>query len=155
MTDSGGDSLATHGDVAGPASPSLALLLTQAERTVRRRLEPSLADAGLTFDHWRIMTVLLARPGTRMSAIAEEAVLPAASLTRHMDHLVERAMVVRRIDPGDKRRVVAALSPYGEELAHRLRAEEAVVEEAILDGLGERRFATLARELSLLPHLFD
>lgn len=154
MTESSGDVVATEA-LADDVTPSLALLLTQAESTVRRRLEPSLAEAGLTFDHWRIMTVLLARPGTRMSAIAEQAVLPAASLTRHMDHLVERAMVVRRIDPDDKRRVVAALSPSGEQLARRLRAEEAVVEEAIAEGLGDGRFAALGRELSLLPHLFD
>ena len=154
MTESSGDVVASDGIAEAP-TPSLALLLTQAERTVRRRLEPSLAEAGLTFDHWRIMTVLLARPGTRMSAIAEEAVLPAATLTRHMDQLVERAMVVRRIDPADKRRVVAALSPHGEVLARRLRAEEAIVEEAIAEGLGEQRFTALGRELSLLPHLFD
>ena len=90
-----------------------------------------------------------------MSAIADEAVLPAATLTRHMDHLVERAMVVRRIDPGDKRRVVAALSPMGEALAFRLRADERVVEDAIAQGLGAARFATLSHELSLIPHLFD
>ncbi|GAA4745626.1 hypothetical protein GCM10023350_33050 [Nocardioides endophyticus] len=155
MTESTGD-LAAH-DGLRPASdvPSLALLLTQAERSLRRQLDPPLAEAGLTFEHWRIMTVLLARPGARMSAIADEAVLPAATLTRHMDHLVERAMVVRRIDPGDKRRVVAALSPMGEELALRLRAVERVVEAAIAQGLGSARFATLGHELSLIPHLFD
>lgn len=155
MSESGGDVVAPEGALADTGTLSLALLFTQAERTVRHRLEPSLAAAGLTFDHWRIMTVLLARPGIRMSAIAEEAVVPAASLTRHMDHLVERAMVVRRVDPNDKRRVVAALSPTGDELARRLRAEETVVEETIAEGLGERRFAALRRELSLLPHLFD
>ena len=155
MTESTGD-VAAH-DGLRPTSdlPSLALLLTQAERSLRRQLEPTLTEAGLTFDHWRIMTVLLARPGIRMSAIADEAVLPAATLTRHMDHLVERAMVVRRIDPGDKRRVVAALSPMGEELALRLRAGERVVEDAIARGLGTARFATLGHELSLIPHLFD
>lgn len=155
MTESTGD-LAAH-DGLRPVSdvPSLALLLTQAERSLRRQLEPALAAAGLTFDHWRIMTVLLARPGIRMSTIADEAVLPAATLTRHMDHLVARAMVVRRIDPADKRRVVAALSPMGEQLALRLRADEQVVEDAIAQGLGADRFSTLGHELSLMPHLFD
>ena len=31
-------------------TPSLALLLTQAERSLRRQLDPALAEAGLTFD---------------------------------------------------------------------------------------------------------
>ena len=155
MTESSGNVAAPDGAFEHSPMPSLALLLTQAEHTVRRRLEPSLAAAGLTFDHWRIMTVLLARPGTRMSAIAEEAVLPAATLTRHMDQLGQRAMVVRRIDPDDKRRVVAALSPLGEELALRLRSDEQAIENAIAQGLGSTRFATLGRELSLIPHLSD
>jgi DNA-binding MarR family transcriptional regulator len=155
MSEKSGDLAAQDGIRPASELPSLALLLTQAERSLRRRLDPALAEAGLTFDHWRIMTVLLARPGIRMSAIADEAVLPAATLTRHMDQLVARAMVVRRIDPGDKRRVVAALSPMGEELALRLRADERIVEDAIAAGLGAARFATLGHELSLIPHLFD
>ena len=153
MTESTGDVVTSDDARADPSAPSLALLLIQAERTVRRHLEPSLVEAGLSFDHWRIMTVLLARPGARMSSIADEAVLPPATLTRHMDQLVARAMVVRRIDPDDKRRVVAALSPLGEQLALQLRADERLIEEAVAQGLGTARFATLRRELNLIPHL--
>jgi DNA-binding MarR family transcriptional regulator len=109
--------------VALPARPddeSLSLRLKRAERTLRLTLAPVLDAEELLFEHWQIMAVLLARPGLRMSELAEAAVLPAASLTRHMDRLVERAVVIRRIDPDDKRSIVAALSVMGQALAQRL-----------------------------------
>ncbi len=140
------------GDLVGP---SLGLLLAHAEHTVRLRLGPVLAEAGLSVEHWRIMAVLLARPGLPMASVATAAVVPSATLTRHVDRLVDRALVVRRIDPADKRRVVVALSPMGTELAGRLRAAERSVEDEISTGLGRSRYAALVRELSLLPHLSD
>jgi DNA-binding MarR family transcriptional regulator len=131
----------------------LSLLLKHAEHTVRLRLQPLLDEVDLSLEHWRILSVLLVQPGLRMSTIADAAVVPSATLTRLMDKLVERAMIVRHVDPADKRVVVAALSPRGEELASRLRAEERAVEAAIEEALGGDRLGALVRELSLLPHL--
>jgi len=138
-----------------PECASLSLLLKHADRALRQRLQPVLDAEDLLVEHWQIMAVLLAQPGLRMSDIAGAAVVPAATLTRHMDRLVERALVVRRIDPDDKRRVVAALSPMGERLAQRLRTEEQAVEVALAVGLGQRRYAGLVRELTLVPHALD
>ncbi|MDN4173150.1 MarR family winged helix-turn-helix transcriptional regulator [Nocardioides sp. SOB77] len=137
----------------GPDSgrESLSLLLARAEHAVRRRLAPSLAQAGLAFEHWRILSVLLERPGLPMAALAEAAVVPAATLTRHVDRLVEHALVVRRIDPADKRRAVTALSPTGRDLAEVLRAEERAVESGLADALGHERYAALTRDLGTLP----
>jgi DNA-binding MarR family transcriptional regulator len=134
---------------------SLALLLKQSEQRIRLRLQPTLDELGLSLEHWWIMSVLHERPGIGMSPLAEAAAVPSATLTRHMDKLVERGMIVRRVDPDDKRRVVAALSPTGEALADRLRHEERLIESAIAAGLGEQRFRVLSRELALLPHALD
>lgn len=100
---------------------SVTLRLKQAEAVLRRHLERELEPAGITFEHWQTLAALLENPGVRMTDLAELAVLPAATLTRHVDRLVEQALVIRRIDPGDKRRVVVALSSMGERLALRLR----------------------------------
>ena len=96
------------------------LLLRRAEQQIRSRIQPFLDAEQLSYEHWQVLAVLRAAPGLRMSEIAEAAVLPPATLTRHMDRLVERALVVRRIDAEDKRRVVAALSSHGEALVGRL-----------------------------------
>ncbi|HEX4190344.1 MAG TPA: MarR family transcriptional regulator [Marmoricola sp.] len=132
---------------------SLALLLRQSESLIRQRLQPVLEEFDLTLEHWRIMSVLLDGPALPMSTLADHAVVPAATLTRHLDKLVERGMVVRLLDPSDKRKIVAALSPVGQVLADRLRADEVAVENAISQGLGEEHFRSLAAGLSQLPHV--
>jgi len=134
---------------------SLVVLLRYCEDKVRQRLQPILDEAGLSPEHWRVMALLHEQPGLGASAIAKGAVLPSASVTRHVDKLVELGMVVRRVDPADKRRVVLALSTRGQENADRLLAEERAVEDTIAAGLGAERFKALARDLSMLPHVLD
>ncbi|HEY0621012.1 MAG TPA: MarR family transcriptional regulator [Kribbella sp.] len=107
---------------------SLLLLLKQAERRIELGLLPQLDELALTIEQWRVMSALHEEPGQPMSALAEAAVLPAASLTRHVDKLVERGLVLRRIHPDDKRRIVTALSPVGSTVAARLRAAERELE---------------------------
>lgn len=141
--------------VAPPHVGSLVVLLRHCENKVRQRLQPLLDDAGLSPEHWRIMALLHEQPGLGAGAIAEGAVLPSASVTRHVDKLVERGMVVRRIDPADKRRVVIGLSPRGQDKAERLLAEERAVEDTIAAGLGAERFRALAHDLGMLPHVLD
>lgn len=112
------------------------LRLKRAEQALRMHLEPSLLVEEITFEHWQVLASLLAEPGQRMTELAESAVLPAATLTRHVDKLVERALIVRRIDSNDKRRIVVALSSRGEQLANRLRdAEQAAQIEVDLGSL--------------------
>ena len=111
---------------------SLTLRLKRAEHELRRTMQTVLSDAGLLFEDWQILAVLAERPGSRMSDIAQAAFLPPATLTRYMDRLVERALVVRRIDPHDKRSVIVALSPRGATLAARLHRLE---KQAALPGL--------------------
>ncbi len=103
---------------------SLAVRVRQVEAGLRRVLQPILDEQGLAMDHWRIIAVIGDEPGLTMSEIATAAVVPAASLTRHVDRLVAQGIVVRRIDPDDRRRAVAALSPHGAAYADRLRAAE-------------------------------
>jgi DNA-binding MarR family transcriptional regulator len=99
-----------------------------AEGALRRHLVASLDAAGVSFEQWQVMAVLLERPGLPMTALADAAVLPAATLTRHVDRLVQRALVIRRIDQHDRRRAVVALSPSGERIAGDLRNAERTLE---------------------------
>jgi len=102
----------------------LTLRLKQAEHDLRRTMQPVLSGEGLIFEHWQILAVLAEQPGARMSDVAQAAFVAPATLTRYMDRLVEQALVVRRIDPQDKRSAVVALSVRGDALAARLRRLE-------------------------------
>lgn len=107
---------------SAPASPTLRL--KQVESRLRDHLQVALDAEDVSFEQWQVLAALLEQPGLRMTELAELAVLPPASLTRHVDRLVERALVIRRVDPDDKRRVAVALSQRGERLATRVREVE-------------------------------
>lgn len=144
------------GTAAAPLpTGSLVVLLRYCENKVQQRLQPLLERANLSAEHWRIMALLQGQPGLGAGSIADGAVLPSASVTRHVDKLVQRGLVVRRIDTADKRRVVLVLSPSGLQIATQLLAEEHAVEDTIAAGLGAERFEVLARDLSALPHFLE
>lgn len=136
-----------------PSDGSLVVLLRFCENRILQRLQPILDETCLSPEHWRVMALLHGQPGLGASAIAKGAVLPSASVTRHVDKLVELGMVLRRVDPADKRRVVLALSFEGEDAAQRLLAAERAVEGTMAAGLGTDRYRALARDLSMLPNL--
>lgn len=112
---------------------SMAVRLRRAEAVLRRNMLPILVEHDLGMEDWRIIAVVGDEPGLAMSSVATAAVVPAASLTRHMDKLVERGIVLRHIDNADRRRVVLALSPMGTTLALRLSEAE---ERALPDLVG-------------------
>ena len=105
----------------------MALRLKRAEQVLRGRLHPLLVEQGITFEHWQVLAAVQEEPGLRMSDLAEAAVLPPATLTRYVDRLVERALIVRRIDAEDRRIAVIALSQSGEALVARINEAEELV----------------------------
>lgn len=136
---------APRGDIAGH-SGSLTLLLHRTAADLETQIAERLAEAGLTTQHHRVLQALAEEPGQTMSRLATSAVLPAATLTRHMDALVERGLVVRRIHPKDKRRVVAALSTRGASVIAGIRDAEVAAEADL------RKFLGLDSVTALLPH---
>jgi DNA-binding MarR family transcriptional regulator len=111
-------------DEGSPGPVSATLRLKRAELELRRDLGPVLGAEGITLEHWQVLAALAEREGQTMTELAASAVLPAASLTRHVDRLIERALIIRRVDAGDRRRAVVALSALGRQLAARLRELE-------------------------------
>jgi DNA-binding MarR family transcriptional regulator len=97
-------------------------LLTRAERLLNRRLRATLDAEGYTVDAWRVLCLLSDGAGHHMSEIAEQAFLPAATLTKLVDHLVDENLVYRRIDPVDRRRIRAYLTPRGRNVHHRINS---------------------------------
>ncbi|ONK15433.1 MarR family transcriptional regulator [Streptomyces sp. MP131-18] len=90
-------------------------LLTRAERLAVRRLRGVLDEAGCSVEAWRVMSLLADGEGHGMTAIADCVLLPPPTLTRLVDQLVDDGMVHRRVDPLDRRRILAHLTPRGAE----------------------------------------
>ncbi|MFJ4819668.1 MarR family winged helix-turn-helix transcriptional regulator [Streptomyces sp. NPDC088801] len=99
---------------------ALVQLLTRAERLAARRLQGVLEAEGCSLDAWRVLASLSDGEGHHMTGLAEAAFLPPPTLTKLVDQLVDQNLVHRRVDPFDRRRVLAHLTPRGQEYWQRL-----------------------------------
>ncbi|MET9904196.1 MarR family transcriptional regulator [Streptomyces sp. NPDC006446] len=107
-----------------PRQPQdLMQLLTRAERLAARRLQSVLDEDGCSLDAWRVLALLSDGEGHSMTAIAEAVFLPPATLTKLVDHLVDQNLLYRRVDPNDRRRILAHLTPRGRTYWRRLDRE--------------------------------
>lgn len=133
-------------------------LLTRAERLAARRVQSVLAEYDCTVEAWRVLDLLADGEGHHMTALAEHAFLPAPTLTKLVDQLVDQNLVFRRIDPADRRRVLAHLTPRGSD-RHRLLADAVRADrgawEPLLDPGDGRRLALLLDRLTSALHRGD
>ncbi|OAH15449.1 MarR family winged helix-turn-helix transcriptional regulator [Streptomyces jeddahensis] len=125
-------------------------LLTRAERLSMRRVQSVLDEFDCSIEAWRVLDLLSDGQGHHMSAIADGVFLPMSSLTKLIDQLVDQNLVYRRIDPADRRRVLAQLTPRGlerrQQMARQIRAELGNME--LLGEDGEDELRTLLARLA-------
>ncbi|RKN39580.1 MarR family winged helix-turn-helix transcriptional regulator [Micromonospora endolithica] len=108
-------------DLPGSAA-DLLHLLTRAERLLARRTGAVLTVESLSIEAWRVLCLLADGRGHPMSEVAAEASLPPGTLTKLVDHLVDRNLVFRRVDPVDRRRIRAYLTARGRREHERVDA---------------------------------
>lgn len=132
-------------------APSVLLLHAVTSRTsalVARALE----GTGYRLDQWRVLDIVARERGIAMSALAEAVPMPAPSLTRLVDHLVEGALLYRADDPSDRRRVLVHVSARGEQVHRRLAERVAAADAEALAALPP---SDVARLRGLLQRLSD
>ncbi|MGY1691895.1 MarR family winged helix-turn-helix transcriptional regulator [Geodermatophilus sp. SYSU D01105] len=129
-------------------SSSLVELLTVAQRRVARGVAGVLAEDGATLDTYRVMRCLAAGPGRSMGELVTALSLPAPTLTRLVDGLVDAAEAYRLPDPDDGRRVRVHLSARGRSRLARLEGLVGAHEAALAETLGAARVESLVRALS-------
>ena len=129
-------------------------LLSQAEQRLARRIERVLKPASLTLEQWRVLSLLTDGDGHPMSQIAAHALVPPPTLTKLVDKLVDRALVYRRVDDADRRRILVFLSARGRTLHRKLDVAVRLEEGGIVEQLGSEDaddfMALLDRMLKLL-----
>lgn len=136
-------------DAAGLRS-HLGYVLSEAERAVNRGLSTALQAEGVTVEQWRILQALSDGRGHSMGDLAEAALMPHPTLTKAVDRLVDGALVYRRQDPNDRRRVAVYLSESGTLLVSRLDHAATGHHRAVEAAFGTSRAEQLMRELTEL-----
>lgn len=110
--------------------PRLVDTLSSALRAISRPLAETLErEESVSLDQWRTMRALSTIEGRTMGELAERLQIPAPSVTRIVDGLVDRALVFRHGSATDRRRVEVLLSGAGAVLLARLE-DMAVAHEA-------------------------
>ena len=77
-------------------------------------------ELDLTIAQLKVLVFLLAEGKARMGALASALGVSMPTATSVMDRLVERGLVVREADPGDRRLVVCRLSQAGRDITEQL-----------------------------------
>ena len=78
------------------------------------------------------------------------AVLPPATTTRAIDKLISLALVYRRVDPADRRRVMVFLSPHGSGALAAVDDRQRQIERDLATSVGSRRYLALGDSLAHL-----
>jgi len=105
-------------------SESVLVLLARCEQELAALLRPTLESFGLSLEHWRIVHTLSRVEYMAMTALAEVAAVSPSSSTRHIDQLVSQGLVLRQVDPVDRRKVVVALTKRGRTMSEKCAAAE-------------------------------
>jgi homoprotocatechuate degradation regulator HpaR len=130
-----------------PYRLSLAGTLLAAREAVMAPIRPSLREAGLTEQQWRVLRVLVDEGDTDPSGLAEAGLLYAPSVTRILKELVDRGLIVRALDPADGRRSIITVTAKGRALVEKTARKTAVILKGYSESFGPERMAALQDEL--------
>lgn len=125
-------------------------LVSRVAHVVTRSVERVLGPAGLGLDQWRILELLTDGEGHAMIEIAGHAMVPPPTLTKIVDRLVASALVYRRPDEVDRRRVLVFLSDHGRDLHRELAPQVTRAESDATAALSDLDFTHLTRLLQQL-----
>lgn len=120
----------------------------EVEAELRRRLR---AEFDTTLPRFDVMAALARAPeGLRMSEISERLRVSNGNITGIVDRLVQEGLALRVAVPGDRRAMVARLTPKGQEVfAEQAAAHEQWVDH-LLAGLDGDDLASMAAQLDRL-----
>jgi MarR family transcriptional regulator, transcriptional regulator for hemolysin len=143
-------------------SDSLAILMTDSARLLRRRFDSRARSLGVSRAQWQVLFVLSRTEGINQAGLAEALDVETITVGRMVDRLADAGLVERRADPADRR----AWRLHLTERAHPILAELRVVadqvmfetlagisadDQAVLAELLGRVRANLAPRLTVLP----
>lgn len=87
---------------------------------------------GITRREWRLIALLAAHGAMSPSDLAARAHLERARTSRHITELVQRGLLQRRTDPGDRRRAEVELTAAGQAVYDELFPQSAGFHKQVL-----------------------
>ena len=139
---------------AGFVGDYLLYLLAAASDAASADFHAHVREQGLRVPEWRILACLCDEDGQMVTQLAQLALMEQSHLTKIVDHMALKALVKRRSDERDRRRVRVFLTPAGRELGGRLVDEAQAHERAIIARLRPGEAALLKDALRHIHALY-
>lgn len=140
-------------DAIPTTSRSLPIALLRAREKVMGPIRAMLSDVDITEQQWRVLRVLNEKGASEPTRIAEEACLLLPSLTRILQKLEEKKLIVRARDEKDRRKQVVEITEEGRGLiAANLPTSLALLED-VRSKMGPERYDALLDLLNELDRI--
>lgn len=113
------------------------------------------AAYGLSYSDWRLMAVLGVHPAISASEAGKRTSLAPDKVTRTVDSLVDKGLVLRTPDKKDRRRVVLSLSAKGKRQFRAIDNVRYAIECEMLSELDSSELSTLDGALQKIGALVE
>jgi DNA-binding MarR family transcriptional regulator len=130
----------------------LPYLLNRAGSRIATAFGEDVRPLGATLQMWRVLAALRARDGRRMSDLGHVTSIEVSTLTRLVDGMEKKGLVIRRRKAADARVVTLDLTPAGRAMTRKILPIAERYEKVALEGFSQAEAATLK---TALRRLFD
>jgi DNA-binding MarR family transcriptional regulator len=134
----------------GPLESYLPYLLNRAGTRIAVSFSERVRPLGATLQMWRVLAALRDRDGRRMGDLSETTSIEVSTLTRLVDAMEKKKLVIRRRDAEDARAVTLHVTPAGRRLTERIVPIAERYEDAALVGFTGGEAETLKAALRRL-----
>lgn len=131
---------------------SIPYLIARAGIRTGQAFAVELRQFDLSLAEWRVCAALRRRPHQRLSDLALNTSSDASTLSRTVDGMIQRGLLVRERSAEDARAVALALTPAGDELTVRVVPLARLYERVALSGIDP---ADVDRLRSILRRIYD
>lgn len=128
---------------------AIGYIIETTEQALKRGLRQRFREAGfdITPYQWVILYRLWEREGRNQSELAEVSLKDRATVTRILDVMEQRGLVVRKTDSSDRRTYNVFLTPLGKKLKTQLPRIVAAYLEEFTQGIDPQELAIAQRVL--------
>jgi DNA-binding MarR family transcriptional regulator len=127
---------------------SVAYLLADSARLLRREFDARVRELGMTSPQARLLLTLDVAEGENQCFYADRLEVEPISLTRMIDRMAESGLLERRRDPADRRAWRIHLTERARALVGEVRQCLTPLQDMLLEGLSTDDRAALARNLA-------
>ncbi|TYC69081.1 MarR family transcriptional regulator [Stappia sp. BW2] len=118
-------------------SSYLLYLLAASSEAASHQFHARVRELGLRVPEWRVLACLYDQDGLMITQLARYSLMEQSRMTRIVDQMEKRGLVVRKSDEGDGRRVRVHLTEAGQKLSSDVVEEAREHERTLLSALQE------------------